>query len=78
MLWENPFSFTGFLMQISRFLALRPLSWVPAERGGKGCVLMGYSLHHAWSGILHGGHLPDSVKNVSAVHLRVEKPPLCI
>lgn len=34
MLWENPFSFPGFLIQISRFLASWPLSWVPAERGG--------------------------------------------
>ena len=40
---------------------------------------MGRSLHHAWSGILLGGHLPDSVKNVSTIHLRVKQnhPSVC-
>ena len=36
-------------------------------------MLTAHSLHHAWSGVLLGGHLLDLVKDVSASHLRAKK-----
>lgn len=73
MLWENPFSFPGFLIQISKCLpgavTLLFMHIVKCANGVRVWLLTSDSLYHAWSGVLLSGHLSDLVENVSSAHL---------
>lgn len=69
-MWENPFSFTGFLVQICKECGF-------AAGGGGGVLEMGWRkeadvfvgdrLHYGWPGVLFGGYLFDFVENVGAL-----------
>ena len=72
MLWENPFSFTGFLIQISMCLP-RALVDVSSRVGSR--LLTPASLYYPWSGLLLRSHLPNLVEDVSATHLQVKSVP---
>ena len=60
MLYKNPFTFTGFLLQISRF------PYVLAYRKRRSADSLRYSLHYYSSSLLHGSYLFDSCKNVKS------------
>ena len=72
ILWQNPFSFTGFLMQISKwnhslFLPTPAITKVQTKAEG----LIQLSLHNPWPRLLHRSYLPNSLQNV-----RPLTPPL--
>ena len=74
LMWENPFSFPGFLIQICECLPCAIGFWVDVVdfvRRQREQLLMSNRLYHTWSCVLLGSHLPDIVKNVVTHHLEI-------
>ena len=61
-LWQNPFSFPGFIMQIGVF---RPGRIAPRPK----TRLTKSSLHHHWPGLLLCCHLPHTLQDASSLVL---------
>lgn len=68
ILYQNPFSFQGFIMQISKsmlFLSRLTLGEGTQHESERAASLMSLpkSLHHVWSNLVHGRNLLNSLQN---------------